>query len=634
MDVMTAFLNGILFEKVYVSRPDGFVDSDNPNHVYRLKKALYGLKQAPRAWYDLLSSFLLSQEFSKGTIDPTLFIKRDNKDILLVQIYVDDIIFASTTTELCDKFFEIMCSKFEMSMMEYALESLKKYGMKSCNQMDTPMVEKYKLDEDPQGKPVDPTHYHGMVEQVENRVVELYFVRTEYQLADIFTKALCRERIEFLIDKLGMRSFTPETLKELADEAEEYKTINPIAANQIALNNALVPPEARLKIGECNRRIEFFKPQRKATYQVTLDALKLSPCYLTFLITAEVPKIYMHQYWNTINKVQDSTSYRFKLDNKRFRVDAEVFRDILQICPKLPDQPFNVPPSTDEEIISLIYELRYTGNIETLPDLVVYHMHQPKRTFAAVINMCIFRKTTRLDKLSLTQRIYKKSKRVKRPAKKSAAVPTTCVLIKDTLGVSVSKKKAPPKDDEGKGVLNEQQRKIYGIDEGTGTKPESLKNMKKKKNMMMNSMMKRKKIDKEEDDDVTKELYKDVNMNLGNKDADVIDAEQAVHDTHETEGPTQSSSVSSDFASKLLSLENVYPADNEIASLMDTTVRQEEPRSQISSLYTIPVTVILKIMSAITTTIPLPPPSINPRPKQATPTSSEATTLFPALPDF
>ncbi|GKB84033.1 retrovirus-related pol polyprotein from transposon TNT 1-94 [Tanacetum coccineum] len=100
MDVKTAFLNGILREEVYVSQPDGFVDQDNPNHVYNLKKALYRLKQAPRAWYDLLSKFLLSQEFSKGNVDPTLFIKRQGKVILLVQIYVDDIIFASTTPEL------------------------------------------------------------------------------------------------------------------------------------------------------------------------------------------------------------------------------------------------------------------------------------------------------------------------------------------------------------------------------------------------------------------------------------------------------------------------------------------------------------------------------------------------------
>ncbi|GKB12111.1 retrovirus-related pol polyprotein from transposon TNT 1-94 [Tanacetum coccineum] len=385
MDVKTAFLNGILREEVY----------------------------APRAWYDLFSSFLLSKGFSKGKVDPTLFVRHEGKDILLVQIYVDDIIFSSTTTKLCDHFSEIMCSKFKMSMMgkisfflglqisqssrgiflnqsKYALESLKKYGMESCDPVDTPMVEKSKIDEDTLGKVIDPTHYHGMVstlmyltsskpdlvyavcvcaryqarptekhlhvvkrifrylrgtinrglwypkdsaialtafadadhagcqdtrrstsgsmqmlgdrlvswsskrqksaaissteaeyialsgccaqvlwmrsqltdyglgfnkipmycdnksgivlccnnvqhsrskhidiryhfikEQVENEVVKLYFVRTVYQLADIFMKALCRERIEFLIDKLGMRSFTPETLKTLAEEAEE-----------------------------------------------------------------------------------------------------------------------------------------------------------------------------------------------------------------------------------------------------------------------------------------------------------------------------------------------------------------------------------------------------------------------------
>ncbi|GJR81660.1 retrovirus-related pol polyprotein from transposon TNT 1-94 [Tanacetum coccineum] len=170
-----------------------------------------------------------------------------------------------------------------LNQSKYALESLKKYGMESSDPVDTPMVEKSKLDKDPQGKTIDPTHYRGMVgtlmyltttyadadhavqltdyglgfnkipmycdnksaialccnnvqhsrskhidirfhfikEQVENGVVELYFVNTEYQLADIFTKALGRERIEFLINKLRMRSFTPETLKQLADKVKE-----------------------------------------------------------------------------------------------------------------------------------------------------------------------------------------------------------------------------------------------------------------------------------------------------------------------------------------------------------------------------------------------------------------------------
>nr|GFC22538.1 retrovirus-related Pol polyprotein from transposon TNT 1-94 [Tanacetum cinerariifolium] len=104
MDVKTTFLKGNLREDVYVSQPDGFVDPDNPNHVYKLKKDIYGLKQAPRAWYNMLSSFLLSQDFFKGSVDPTLFIRKNGNDLILVQIYVDDIIFAAPTLELCDLF--------------------------------------------------------------------------------------------------------------------------------------------------------------------------------------------------------------------------------------------------------------------------------------------------------------------------------------------------------------------------------------------------------------------------------------------------------------------------------------------------------------------------------------------------
>ncbi|GJU83314.1 retrotransposon protein, putative, unclassified [Tanacetum coccineum] len=114
----TAFLNGELKKEVYVSQLEGFVDQDNPSHVYKLKKALYGLKQAPHAWYDMLSSFLISQQFSKGAVDPTLFTRHARNDILLVQIYVDDIIFASTNTAMCSEFANQMTNKFKMSMME------------------------------------------------------------------------------------------------------------------------------------------------------------------------------------------------------------------------------------------------------------------------------------------------------------------------------------------------------------------------------------------------------------------------------------------------------------------------------------------------------------------------------------
>ncbi|GJR10073.1 retrovirus-related pol polyprotein from transposon TNT 1-94 [Tanacetum coccineum] len=411
MDVNTAFLNGNLWEEVYVSQPDNFVDPDNPNLMYKLKKALYRLKQAPRAWYDMLSLFLISKTSLKAQWIILCSSVRKAKNYFWYKYM--SIILSLLTPELCDLFAKIMCSKFKMSMIgkisfflrlqifqnprgifinqsKYVLESLKKYGFDSCDLVDTPMVDKSKLDEDKEGKSVDPSHYCGMIgtlpyltasrpdlqfaicmcaryqarptekhlhavkrifrylkgtvnhglwypkdssialtaftdadhagcqdtrrstsgsmqflgdklvswsskrqksiaissteaeyiamsgccaqilwmrsrltnyglgfnkipmycdnksaialscnnvqhsslkhidirfhfikEHVENEVIELYFVNTEYQLADIFTKALARERIEFLINKQGMRSFTPETLKQLADEVDE-----------------------------------------------------------------------------------------------------------------------------------------------------------------------------------------------------------------------------------------------------------------------------------------------------------------------------------------------------------------------------------------------------------------------------
>ncbi|GJU79868.1 putative ribonuclease H-like domain-containing protein [Tanacetum coccineum] len=277
-----------------------------------LKKALYGLKQAPHAWYDMLSSFLISQDFSKGSVDPTLFIRRDGKELLLDY-----------------RFLKVPEAILLLTTSKYVLESLKKYGFDTCDLVDTPMVEKSKLDEDKEGKAVDPSHYRGMIgtllyltasrpdlqfaicmcaryqpadssialtafadadhagcqdtrrstsgsmQFLGDRLIswsskrqksaaissteaeyialsgccaQILWMRSQltdygfgfnkipmyydnksaialccnnYQLADIFTKALGRERIEFLINKLGMRSFTPETLKQLADEVDE-----------------------------------------------------------------------------------------------------------------------------------------------------------------------------------------------------------------------------------------------------------------------------------------------------------------------------------------------------------------------------------------------------------------------------
>nr|GFA13212.1 retrovirus-related Pol polyprotein from transposon TNT 1-94 [Tanacetum cinerariifolium] len=185
MDVKTAFLYGPLKEEVYVNQPDGFVDSYHSDKVYRLKKALYGLKQAPRVWYDELSKFMLSKGFTKGSIDPTLFITKHRGDILLMQIYVHYIIFGSTNPNLSKRFEKLMHSKFEMSMMgelkfflgiqihqsprgifinqaKYAQEILVKHGMTSCDGIITPMTTKH-LDFDLSGTPVDQTKYRSKV---------------------------------------------------------------------------------------------------------------------------------------------------------------------------------------------------------------------------------------------------------------------------------------------------------------------------------------------------------------------------------------------------------------------------------------------------------------------------------------
>ncbi|GKB15276.1 retrovirus-related pol polyprotein from transposon TNT 1-94 [Tanacetum coccineum] len=155
MDVKMAFLNEILREEVYVIQPEGFVNQDHLNHVFRLKKALYGLRQAPRAWYDLLSKFLLRQKFVKGVVDPTLFTEKEGNDLILVQIYVDDIIFASANAIFCDKFSKLMSKRIKMSMMEQISVFL---GLQ-ISQIDIPMVGQTKLDEDPNRTPFDPSRY-------------------------------------------------------------------------------------------------------------------------------------------------------------------------------------------------------------------------------------------------------------------------------------------------------------------------------------------------------------------------------------------------------------------------------------------------------------------------------------------
>nr|GEU54367.1 retrovirus-related Pol polyprotein from transposon TNT 1-94 [Tanacetum cinerariifolium] len=311
IDVKTAFLHDSLKEDVYMCQPKGFIDVDHPSHVYKLKKALYGLKQAPRAWYDELSTFLLHNHFFKGTIDPTLFIRRFYDDILVVQVYVDDIIFGTTHPRSDIVHATCLCARYQSKPNEKHLKEVKrifrylrgtvntglwytkdfgfeltgfldadyagcKYTFKStsggaqflgeklvswsskkqdCTVLSTAEGEYVSLSVccaqvlwmqthltdygfhfnkipiycDSKSaiaiscNPVQHSRtkhiavrYHFIKEHVEKGMIELYFVKTDYQLADLFTKALPVDRFKYLVRRLGMRSLSPQELDRLA----------------------------------------------------------------------------------------------------------------------------------------------------------------------------------------------------------------------------------------------------------------------------------------------------------------------------------------------------------------------------------------------------------------------------------
>nr|GEU84807.1 retrovirus-related Pol polyprotein from transposon TNT 1-94 [Tanacetum cinerariifolium] len=435
MDVKMAFLNGKLNKEVYVSQPEGFVDPDHPTHVYRLKKALYGLKQAPRAWYDTLSRFLLDNDFSKGVVDPTLFTQKTGKHILLVQIYVDDIIFFSTDPKSCDMFFNEMSSNFQMSIMgqmsfflglqvsqslggifinqsRFALVILKKFGMDSCDSVDTPMVDRLKLDEDPLGIPVDqnqfcsmvdslmyltasrpdlvfavcmcarnqasPTkkhlealkrvfqylkgtikwglwypkdtamaltayadadhagcqdtrrstsesaqflgnklhsrskhidiHHHFIREQVKRGMVERYFMTTNYQLVDIFTKALPRQRFEFILSRL-----------DKMPDVNAPSGQAPAMAPPVRTDVQILPHIRWVPIGKSNCYLDLEKSQGNPIYMIA----------------------------DTVQYDKKAGSYRCQLDEQWFVLTKETLRKALQITPANNNQAFVARPSSD-----------------------------------------------------------------------------------------------------------------------------------------------------------------------------------------------------------------------------------------------------------------------------------------------
>ncbi|GJR09254.1 integrase, catalytic region, zinc finger, CCHC-type containing protein [Tanacetum coccineum] len=350
---------GIDFEESFapvtrIEAIEGFVDQDNPSHVYKLKK-LINCSQTEHHVHDndMLSDFRISHKspqakptekhlqavkrifrYLKLTINMGLWSSKDTGDKLVSWSSKKQKCTTISITEaeyiaLSGCCAQILWMRSQLTDYGFQFNKIPLYcNNKSAIALSCNNVQHLRA------KHID-VRYHFIKEQVENRVVELYFVRTEYQLADIFTKPLPRERFNFLIEKL----------------------------------------EKRLDIGKYNERLNPRKIQREPTFQVVLDALALTPCYSTFLITADVLEVYMHQFWDSVYK--HDTFYRFKIDKRRrFKLNMEVFKDIFKICPRVQGQDFDVLP-TDEEIVSFLRDLGHTREIHSLNDVVVDQMHQP-----------------------------------------------------------------------------------------------------------------------------------------------------------------------------------------------------------------------------------------------------------------
>ncbi|GJT20435.1 retrovirus-related pol polyprotein from transposon TNT 1-94 [Tanacetum coccineum] len=217
MDVKTIFLHGTLKEDMYVCQPEGFIDDDHPNHVYKLKKALYGLKQAPKAWYDELLTFLLQNHFFKGTIDPTLFIRRFDDDILVVQ-------------------------------SNYVLEILKKYGMDSCDPVGTPMEIKDILNLDQNGSPVDATKYRSMIGALMYLASSRSDIDSGFELTGFsdVDYAGCKDTFkstsggaQFLGEKLVSWSLKKQDCTVLSNAEAEYVSLSACCAQVIWIRTQL-----------------------------------------------------------------------------------------------------------------------------------------------------------------------------------------------------------------------------------------------------------------------------------------------------------------------------------------------------------------------------------------------------------
>ncbi|GJR90915.1 hypothetical protein Tco_0214926 [Tanacetum coccineum] len=373
-----------------------------------------------------------------------------------------------------------------------------------------------------------------------------------------------------------------------------------ITAQQTKLDLELVPKENRLDIGKCNGRIPRGFSPREPTFQVTLDALALTPCYPAFLITADVPEVYMHQFWNCIYKHDDF--YRFKIDKKkRFKLTLEVFRDILQICPRVQGRDFDPLPSEEDTVSFLSLSGKTTGldKLRLSRAQIIWGTVPPKAARK-------FKKASPSKKENVPipedEEPIKKGKRLKTAAKKSTYKPAIGIVIREPAVETKSKRKEKEKVDvahgkgiellsdaypSGSGTVAEDPPSVAKItppvtSEGTDDIPGVL-------DVTNNDSSENLEKEEESKDDDQEENKDDDDLELeSNDETQETTQEQVVENIHvtistitkKTKVPVTSSSRSSDLASKFLNFPDIPYTDAEIVSPLDVPVHHEVPRTQ------------------------------------------------------
>ncbi|GJW54786.1 retrovirus-related pol polyprotein from transposon TNT 1-94 [Tanacetum coccineum] len=426
------------------------------------RKLLFGLKQHKGIGMTTLK-VPDANNFFKGAVDPTLFTRKSGKHILLVQIYVDDIIFASTDLNACNIFSKEMSSKFQMSMMgqmsfflglqvsqspggifinqaKYALETLKKYGMDLSDPVDTPMVDRLKLDRihgiqltksisrnvGSSKMYLKPRHleaFKRVFRYLKGTInMGLWYPKdnamslTAYAYAD---HAGCQDsRKKYVgnvlslweIDWLAGSSRKHDAgniqlteVNTLAHVGCSFLTKNSMAEQIVPAqpptrtDEQIVPRSQWLTIGKSNLLFNAQKIQKNPIFQISVDILKNTNFFQALTASANVPAIYLQQFWKTMSYNEKTGVYSCQLDEQWFDLSADLLRNALAITPVKPTHPFELPP-TGDTVLDFVNELGYPEPIEFVSSIRTNYVYQPWRAILSLLNQCLTGKTSGSDK--------------------------------------------------------------------------------------------------------------------------------------------------------------------------------------------------------------------------------------------